>query len=174
MDDSSIPADRSLPSDREHLVQALIAASEVLPSKLTFTPDAAHLYVRALEDLDLRQVMRAIGWHVQNSKWMPTPADIRERVAEASAPPSNSKDLGELPYDEYLRTRWWKDLRAAVHERDNGRCQLCGASDMPMDVHHRTYEHRGSPREVNDCILLCRQCHAVVHGIERPPTDVAD
>ena len=70
------------PTLEEGLVQALIAASEVLPSKRDFTPDSAHLYVRALADLDPRSVLKAVGWHVQNGRYMPTPAEIRQRVRE--------------------------------------------------------------------------------------------
>ena len=74
-------------------------------------------------------------------------------------------ELGLMPYDEYLQTPEWQEKRAEAHARADGRCQVCNSLG-PLDVHHRTYEHRGSERE-DDLIVLCRDCHELFHRFGR-------
>jgi hypothetical protein len=56
----------------------------------------------------------------------------------------------------------WQQVRADVKLRDGGKCRLC--NDRGFDVHHVTYRSRGGKHETNGCVLLCRSCHADVHG----------
>jgi phage terminase large subunit GpA-like protein len=71
--------------------------------------------------------------------------------------------LTVIPYDVYLRTQHWQSLRE-LHFRLFGRqCQQCGAEGIELHLHHRTYERRG--REApGDLVILCKDCHAAVHG----------
>lgn len=73
-----------------------------------------------------------------------------------------SATLRAMPYEEYLQTAHWRSIRDAALERAEGRCQICNG-DTNLDVHHRTYERRGSERNA-DVVVLCRQCHALFHG----------
>jgi 5-methylcytosine-specific restriction endonuclease McrA len=75
------------------------------------------------------------------------------------------KRLGELrsmPYREYLKTPEWQACRRDALRRADYSCQVCN-SGGPLDVHHRTYERRGTER-ASDLIVLCRDCHALFHG----------
>lgn len=72
--------------------------------------------------------------------------------------------LKSLPYDEYLRTEHWQEVRREALERAGGACQLCN-SPHDLHVHHRTYERRGY-EEPEDVIVLCKSCHALFHQIE--------
>ena len=66
-----------------------------------------------------------------------------------------------MDYKEYIQTEHWKHFRKEVIEYFNGVCQMCGANDVPVEVHHKTYANRG--RETfNDVTLLCRHCHEVM------------
>jgi hypothetical protein len=71
--------------------------------------------------------------------------------------------LKNLPYDEYLKTDWWKACRATAMRRARGRCQLCNRNDRPLHVHHRTYERRGEEFP-SDLTVLCESCHEKTHG----------
>lgn len=70
--------------------------------------------------------------------------------------------LRSMPYDEYLKTEHWQNVRATALMRADNRCQLCN-SPHQLHVHHRTYENRG--RETSqDVIVLCKKCHAKFHN----------
>jgi hypothetical protein len=70
-------------------------------------------------------------------------------------------DLRSMPYEEFLKTQHWLRLRSAALVRADHRCQLCYGEDR-LEVHHRTYERRGTERD-SDVIVLCRTCHAKFH-----------
>lgn len=74
----------------------------------------------------------------------------------------HSRRLKTMPYQKYLRTRHWGDLRLRVVRRSRGRCEQCDVKG-PLEVHHLTYERRGHER-MSDLIALCRSCHEAVHG----------
>jgi 5-methylcytosine-specific restriction endonuclease McrA len=70
--------------------------------------------------------------------------------------------LKTMPYREYLQTPEWQQRRKQ-HLRSAGyRCQVCNASGVPLNVHHRTYERRGEER-YKDLIALCQDCHELFH-----------
>jgi hypothetical protein len=70
--------------------------------------------------------------------------------------------LRSLPYSEYLKTEHWQEVRKAALKRARYRCQICNAADATLNVHHRTYEHRGEEYAA-DVVVLCENCHAVFH-----------
>jgi hypothetical protein len=92
--------------------------------------------------------------------WPPPPAwsmPVRPRVLTAD-------DLRDMPYDEFLRSGYWADVRAKVLERDGHRCQGCGAT-KGLQVHHHTYAHHGDEaRHLEDLVSVCRACHRRQHG----------
>ncbi len=53
--------------------------------------------------------------------------------------------------------------RAAVKERDRGRCQVCGRTGF-THPHHRVPLGRGGGNGVANLISLCPSCHRDVHG----------
>jgi 5-methylcytosine-specific restriction endonuclease McrA len=69
-----------------------------------------------------------------------------------------------MPYDDYLQTREWKDLRNAKMEEAGHRCQVCNAIGL-LEVHHRTYERRGYEL-IGDLCVLCVDCHEKFHDID--------
>jgi len=67
-------------------------------------------------------------------------------------------------YSEYLLGEHWRGkVRPAVLERAGHRCQLCGAMDKTLHVHHNSYERLGNELPW-DLIVLCEDCHAKYHG----------
>jgi 5-methylcytosine-specific restriction endonuclease McrA len=47
-------------------------------------------------------------------------------------------------------------------------CELCGATRVPLQVHHKTYEHHGMEHIERilrkDTVVLCETCHAKFHN----------
>ncbi len=72
------------------------------------------------------------------------------------------RELRTMPYDEYLKTPEWRANRESKINRARGRCQVCNASDHPLNVHHRSYRRLGHER-FTDLVVLCRPCHQVFH-----------
>lgn len=58
----------------------------------------------------------------------------------------------------YLRSAHWKATAHEARLRAGNRCQVCGCTNRPLDVHHRTYEHLGHELP-GDLIVCCRACH---------------
>lgn len=68
-------------------------------------------------------------------------------------------------YRAYLRTPHWQDVRRRYWaSKMPKRCAVCGRTDTPLDLHHRTYKRIGNER-LSDLILLCRQCHEETHAV---------
>ena len=72
----------------------------------------------------------------------------------------DSKILRSMPYDEFLKTPYWLAVSACV-KAHNPWCALCTEPFAePLEVHHRTYVHRGSEwKHLDDLTVLCRDCH---------------
>lgn len=66
-----------------------------------------------------------------------------------------------MPYDQYLETEHWQQVRKDALRAAEYRCQLCNAAG-PLHVHHRTYERRGEESPA-DVIALCAECHKHFH-----------
>jgi len=56
----------------------------------------------------------------------------------------------------------WEDRRQAVLERDNYRCQNCGAEEN-LVVHHIVSLSKGGSNELSNLVALCESCHAKIH-----------
>lgn len=66
----------------------------------------------------------------------------------------------------------WKAFRQSVIELDGYKCHQCGRSkdEVVLQVHHLEYKSGLKAWEypTEDCITLCRGCHAQTHGIIQP------
>lgn len=88
----------------------------------------------------------------------------RERKARIEERKNNLTRLKTMPYDDYLQTDHWKEMRQVALRRANCRCQMCN-TDKTLQVHHRTYIRRGEEYP-NDLTVVCRKCHETHHGIK--------
>ena len=68
--------------------------------------------------------------------------------------------LGLMPYRDYLKTPEWDTIKKRKRRQAGNRCQVCNASGVQLDVHHRTYENRGHELD-EDLIVLCHECHGI-------------
>ena len=72
--------------------------------------------------------------------------------------------LKTLPYEEYLQTEYWNTLRKLVLKKAKYKCKLCNNTQEKLNVHHKTYEHRGEEwKYQDDLIVLCQSCHKKFH-----------
>ena len=67
-------------------------------------------------------------------------------------------------YEDYLQSDVWQRTRELALEYYGSRCCLCNSNEK-LNVHHRTYEHKGNER-LADLIVLCRDCHASYHSVD--------
>lgn len=84
---------------------------------------------------------------------------------DGAVTPERLAELRTMPYAEYLQTEEWKLKRNWVQADDGHACRLCNrpAGEVILDVHHRTYERRGTEDRL-DLITICRDCHERHHG----------
>ena len=68
-----------------------------------------------------------------------------------------------IDYAEYRKSPQWNARRKAVLKRDNYTCQQCKDTDIPLDVHHTTYERIGD-EDLSDLVSVCRPCHDEIHA----------
>jgi len=66
-----------------------------------------------------------------------------------------------MTYQEKLQTPEWRDFKFRIVEKRGCKCQECGLSDEPIQLHHVTYLRGREPWEHPESImlLLCGQCH---------------
>ncbi len=67
----------------------------------------------------------------------------------------------------YLASPEWRERRRRHLSRSRNRtCHGCGKMGVPIDVHHKTYDHIGAERGY-ELVSLCRRCHEQVHVSQR-------
>lgn len=66
-------------------------------------------------------------------------------------------------YASYLSSHAWKKTARKMREKAGFKCQLCGANDKPLNVHHNSYERLGRERD-DDLVVLCEPCHHRFHN----------
>lgn len=82
---------------------------------------------------------------------------LEERVTRAPR-------LHRMKYKDYLQSPEWREMRRTIVRLAQYRCERCNASDVPLQVHHKTYVNRGY-EEIEDLEAICRDCHRKEHGI---------
>ena len=62
-------------------------------------------------------------------------------------------------YDNYLKSKEWKEIRERIKERANGKCELCSVSiGNKGHVHHTCYDNLFEEKD-EDLLYLCSACH---------------
>ena len=77
---------------------------------------------------------------------------------------SELRKTARRQYQEYLRTPEFKAKRNRALIQAGNRCQVCGTTDKPLEVHHNDYSRLGEEL-LADLVALCRPCHQRHHGI---------
>lgn len=70
---------------------------------------------------------------------------------------SSSSGKSKL-YLDTIKSPRWKELRERLIAERGGKCQVCGRSDVTLQLHHVTYERLGNERDT-DLLVVCIPCH---------------
>lgn len=63
-------------------------------------------------------------------------------------------------YTEYMQSRQWAERKRRLFEKRGYVCEMCGASGLPLDVHHKNYDRLGCELD-DDLLIVCHEkCHA--------------
>lgn len=54
----------------------------------------------------------------------------------------------------------YENIRQYVLYRDHCTCQLCGAKNVPLEIHHIRFRSKGGTDTVTNLITLCTNCHS--------------
>lgn len=73
-----------------------------------------------------------------------------------------------MKYRDFLQTPYWNACACRRRQMAGYACELCGATRVPLQVHHKTYEHHGMEHIERilrkDTVVLCETCHAKFHN----------
>lgn len=61
-----------------------------------------------------------------------------------------------------FKQRLTKAVRAAVFERDEGLCRVCG--QPATDMHELVYRSQGGQISLSNSLAVCRDCHRGLHS----------
>lgn len=74
-----------------------------------------------------------------------------------------SSQLSRMPYRKYLRTAYWRGIRAIKIQELGNKCEKCGR-DNHLQCHHLHYNLRGREHMDLSCLqVLCNVCHQDIH-----------
>jgi 5-methylcytosine-specific restriction endonuclease McrA len=74
------------------------------------------------------------------------------------------KKLRSMPYEDFLKTKYWDRVRKMKIKQSGCKCQVCGKKDTELHVHHNSYEHHGDEaNHLEDLVVLCKNCHNLFH-----------
>jgi hypothetical protein len=105
----------------------------------------------------------------------PSLARVRELDWETLSYEDRRK-VGRWYRGNYLRSKWWRELRARALAECDRRCQRCGAKGTgrygrdgqpanPLHVHHLSYANLGREQLGVDVEVVCAACHRAEHGV---------
>lgn len=72
----------------------------------------------------------------------------------------------KVVYKDYIKSPEWRIKSTAAKEAAGNACQVCNASGVTLDTHHRTYDNLGDEKD-GDLVVLCRDCHTVFHKAKK-------
>lgn len=84
----------------------------------------------------------------------------------------------DIDYAAYMRSPQWQAVKRRFFasnmwkhnppkNQGGWRCYCCEADDVPLDVHHRTYNRLGRENIAVDLVAVCRPCHDEIHKIRK-------
>lgn len=100
------------------------------------------------------------------NKWMgyPIVKNKKQAVTESMARKLSPK---QKAHRAYLRSPEWEAVRERYWSSKLPKiCFVCLDPELPMDLHHRTYERFGKER-LTDLVPVHRKCHKKIHRFHR-------
>jgi SNF2 family DNA or RNA helicase len=76
------------------------------------------------------------------------------------------RDTGaKLSYKQYLRSSFWKALRAEAIRAAEGKCEFC-ESTKALQVHHKRYPADFQHDSLDNLVVVCANHHKTLHGLQ--------
>jgi len=72
----------------------------------------------------------------------------------------SDKNMTNRKYQQYLKSKTWREIRAKVIKNAGGKCEICG-SRKRLVVHHMTYRDGLGNEKIENLKCLCEDCHNV-------------
>lgn len=92
------------------------------------------------------------------------PLPIEKRTNRTHWKKKETKKRKQRPYQKFLLTDYWKQVREVIKERDGHKCVQCQSIEI-LQVHHLTYDHHGNEmNHLEDLVTLCFKCHQEKHA----------
>jgi len=118
-------------------------ALEKLPHPVV--DDIIHKNWEKMEDKDIAKELRKMGFKGAN-QWT-----VRYRRRKLG--------IKKYLYGETKKHKAW--VRAQAIKTYGKKCDLCGYK-LAIDTHHLTPKKKGGKHEINNLIVLCPNCHALI------------
>ena len=64
------------------------------------------------------------------------------------------------------QSKGFYNIKSAVLNRDDYKCQICGGKDVRLEVHHIVCRSHGGSNRMDNLITLCSDCHGKIHNGE--------
>ena len=64
---------------------------------------------------------------------------------------------------QYGDAEGFYNVKSAVLSRDNYTCQICGAKNTKLQVHHIRFRSKCGSNRMDNLVTLCKECHDKVH-----------
>ena len=77
-----------------------------------------------------------------------------------------SPELWWDDYARYLKSSEWQEIRAKIFKLRGRKCERCGKTSGPIQLHHKSY-HRGGGELDSDVEVLCIECHEKQHATQK-------
>ncbi len=128
-----------------------------LRNTISAWPFFGHVFLRIL-GIDPDPKTSAISINFKNVRAY----SKHKRISKKQRLERNIYILRAMDYDLYLQTDHWKETRQKALKAAKYKCNKCNKGKR-LQVHHLSYIRRGHEHS-KDLIVLCRACHAKVHG----------
>lgn len=102
------------------------------------------------------------------NKWKPD-VNTRTRIANISDTMVDTdmirRHIQDMPYDDFLKTPYWIAISTHVRKKNNFTCEMCGATDVALHIHHPDYSFHGEElQNIGRLKCLCEDCHEKFHS----------
>jgi 5-methylcytosine-specific restriction endonuclease McrA len=71
--------------------------------------------------------------------------------------------MDKATYEKYVKLDCWS-LRRGEYLKRHCYCEMCGQSNVTLQVHHLTYERLGREKD-DDLVAVCVPCHRTFHKL---------
>lgn len=145
---------------------AMIGAAPVLRFLgllLQYLVRSANAVLSTIENRRFRELSRFVWVDGRRLESLDPLEDMRRIRALWS--PNIGRRLASLPYEDFLRTYYWRTIREHLLLQYRYKCSNCSHHNYPLEIHHTRYDIVGKEHlYLRSLMVLCFVCHGQMHG----------